>query len=185
VLVCLCHLCNKFGVNCFLKGKSDDGLVFFGTALVFSARIDLLQSSDRGGVGQEVVEEEEDETEERRRREEAIDRKKRMENEGGGLRGILRAWTLNQLAFSYDFLGESDAALTALLACDAACEEVVAMGGGGGGEEEEDIVAGGRIAFAKEMLVVAEIQRMHVLLKKGAYFVFHRIHLCIYTCIVI
>ena len=159
--------------------------MFFGTALVFSARIDLLQGGEGGGAGQGEEEEEEDETEERRRLEKVIDRKKRMVREGGGLRGILRAWTLNQLAFSYDFLGESDAALTALLACDTACEEVVAMGGGGGGEEEEEIVAGGRVTFAKEMLVVAEIQRMHVLLKKGAYFVFHKIHLCIYTCIVI
>jgi hypothetical protein len=43
---------------------------------------------------------------------------------------LLRAWALNQLAFSYLFVGEHDAALAALKACAEACARIVAQEGG-------------------------------------------------------
>jgi hypothetical protein len=54
---------------------------------------------------------------------------------GGAFALLLRAWALNQLAFSYLFVGEHDAALAALDASTETCARIVAQEGGGGGED--------------------------------------------------
>jgi hypothetical protein len=48
---------------------------------------------------------------------------------------LLRAWALNQLAFSYLFVGEHAAALAALDACSQTCARIVVQEEGGGGEQ--------------------------------------------------
>ena len=65
---------------------------------------------------------------------------------------LLRAWALNQLAFSYLFVGEHDAALAALKACAEACARIVAQEGGadeqGARRKKEKTVKKGDVAQA-------------------------------------
>ena len=53
VLVCVCHLCAKLGVKCFLQRRPDDGLVFFGSALVFAGRVEVRASQVAASAGDE------------------------------------------------------------------------------------------------------------------------------------
>ena len=103
VLICLCHLCVKLGVKCFLqKRRVDDGLVFFGSALVFAGRVqagELKMTPCAGAKGEGRRE---------GREEDSGDR----ESEWLALQGLLRAWALDQLAFCYAFVGEAESALS-------------------------------------------------------------------------
>ena len=166
VLVCLCHLCVKLGVRAFLKKRPDDGLVFFGTSLVFAARVQLPgawaaaeEGTGEGGGGPRSV---------GGKGKGAAEGAGEEDREGEGLRGLLRAWALDQLAFSYTLVGEGEAALSALDSCARACEAVVALGGAGTvGAGRAGVVLGGSANTARELQVVTEIHRMHVHLKYG------------------
>ena len=141
VLTCLCHLCNQLGVRCFLKRRSDDGLVFFGTALVFAARIGL-----QGSVGVEECAQLQEQAEQQ------------------ALKCLLKAWTLDQLAFCYFFAGESEAALAALAACSKACDDaaLACQDAPDASESAGRLLVGGGLAAAHEMKLVANIHRMQV-----------------------
>ena len=189
VLISLCHLCNKLAVRCFLKRRPDDALVFFGTALVFAARVGsrltgedeaaahdaqgregaALSADAKAAAGADTVGGAGSESAAPAARASSLADQRRAETEG--LKGLLKAWTLDQLAFCYTFVGERDAALAALSACSRACDEVLAASAvleeSAVGACRDCFVVGGSLAAAQEMRVVADSHRIQVELSGG------------------